>query len=83
MIGKKGFSNSVIDAQTLGRVSLGAVSSSNGGTPFGLASSDIVLLVATIMASGSLYPTRPPPEAVTAALAKVNVRLVDLVIRII
>ena len=48
MIGKGGFSNSVIDAETLSRVSLGTLSSSNGGVPFGLASSDIVSLTATI-----------------------------------
>lgn len=83
VIGKGGFSNSVIDAGTLPRVSLGTLSSSNGGTPFGLASSDIVSLTATIDGKRVTISRATSADAVTAALTKAGVTLTDMVIRIV
>lgn len=83
VIGRGGFSNSVIDAETLSRVSLGTLSSSNGGVPFGLASSDIVSLTATIDGKRVTLSRATSAEDVTAALAKAGVTLTDMVIRII
>lgn len=82
-IGKSSFSNSVIDAETLSRVSLGALSSSNGGTPFGLASSDIVSLTATIDGKRVTISRATSAAVVTAALTKAGVTLTDMVIRIV
>lgn len=83
VIGKGGFSNSVIDAETLSHVNLGTLSSSNGGVPFGLASSDIVSLTAIIDGKRVTISRATSADVVTAALARAGVTLTDMVIRIV
>lgn len=83
VIGNGGFSNSLIEGQTLRHVSLGALSSANGGTPFGVVSGDIALLTATIDGKRVSLTRATSAAAVTAALSKAGITPVDLVIRIV
>lgn len=83
VIGKGGFGDSAINAPTLGRVNLGTLSSSNNGTPFGLASSDIVSLIATIDGKRVTLSRATTQADVSAALTKAGETLTDLVIRIV
>lgn len=82
-IGRGGFSNSVINGATLRHVNLGAVSSSNNGTPFGVASSDIVFLTAIVDGKRVTVSRATAQSDVTAALTKAGVTPNDLVIRIV
>lgn len=82
-IGRGGFSNSVIGASALGRLSLGAISSTNGGTPFGLAGSSVVSLLATIDGKRLSLRNVSSADQVSAALASAGITPNDLVIRII
>jgi cyclophilin family peptidyl-prolyl cis-trans isomerase len=82
-IGRGGFSNSAIGAQSFGNVSLGPISSANNGTPFGVAAQQISLLTATV--DGKRLTLRHPAAQsdVTAALTKAGITPNDLVIRIL
>lgn len=82
-IGRGGFSNSAIAAASLGTVTLGAISSSNGGTPFGLGAEQITLLTATV--DGKRLSLRNPSSQsdVTAAESKAGITANDLVIRVV
>jgi peptidyl-prolyl cis-trans isomerase A (cyclophilin A) len=82
-VGRGGFSNSTIGAQSFGNVSLGAVASSNGGTPFGIGAHQIKLLTATV--DGKRLTLRNPGSEsdVAAALSNAGIAANDLVIRIV
>jgi cyclophilin family peptidyl-prolyl cis-trans isomerase len=82
-VGRGGFSNSAIGAQSFGNVSLGAVTSSNGGTAFGIGAHQISLLTATV--DGKRLNMRNPASEsdVAAALSKAGIAANDLVIRIV
>jgi hypothetical protein len=82
-VGRGGFSNSAIGAASLGNVTLGAISSNNGGTPFGVGASQIALLTATVDGK-RLTVRKPASEAdVAAAESKAGITPNDLVIRIV
>lgn len=83
MVGRGGFSNSAISATSLGNVTLGSISSNNGGTPFGVGAAQITLLTATV--DGKRLSLRNPASQsdVTAAETKAAITPNDLVIRIV
>jgi hypothetical protein len=81
-VGRGGFSNSVIAAQTLNHVALGAFSSSNDGTRFGVAASKIALLTATIDGKRLTLSRVTTAQQVTDALTKASITPIDLVIQI-
>jgi cyclophilin family peptidyl-prolyl cis-trans isomerase len=82
-VGRGGFTNSTINAASFGNVTLGPISSSNGGTPFGVGTHQITLLTATV--DGKRLTLRNPASEsdVTAAESKAGITPNDLVIRII
>lgn len=82
-VGRHGFSNSVIGAATLGRLSLGAIASLNGGTPFGVAAHTIAALTATVDGKRFSVARVSSADQVTAALTKAGITANDLVIRIV
>lgn len=82
-VGRGGFANADIAAQTLGNLSLGTIQTSNGGTAFGVAGHSLRSL--TGIAGGKhLRLQRIATQAdVTSQLAKEGVALQDMVIRIV
>jgi len=82
-IGKGGFSNSVIDAETLNQVSLGAFSSNNGGIPFGVAASDILSFVGTVDGKRLSLTHVVSATQVAVALRIADISPNDLAIRIV
>jgi hypothetical protein len=83
VVGKGGFSNSIIGGGTLARVSLGPVTSTNGGTPFGVAAHKILSLIATVDGKRLALARATSTAQVTAALTKAGITPNDLVIRIV
>ena len=82
-IGRGGFSNSLIAAQTLGQINLGAVTTDNFGKPFGLAAHQITSLMA-IPGGKRLTLRKVTSQAqVTLAVVKADITLNNLVIRIV
>ena len=83
VVGRGGFSNSVIAAPTLGNLALGATPSSNGGTPFGVAAHTIAVLTARI--DGKLLSLRNvmSEAQVTVAESKAGITANDLFIQIV
>jgi cyclophilin family peptidyl-prolyl cis-trans isomerase len=82
-VGKGGFSNSVIGGGTLSHVNLAAVTSSNGGTPFGLAADGIISLTAVVDGKRLTLARVTSATQVTAGLTKAGITPNDLVIRIV
>lgn len=82
-VGKGGFSNSVFGASTLGRVSLGGVNSANNGTPFGVASHDIVSMTVTVDGKRLSLARVTSADQVAAALSKAGITPNDFVTRIV
>lgn len=82
-VGRGGFSNSAIGAQSVGNISLGTLASSNGGTPFGIGAHQISVLTATV--DGKRLTLRNPASEsdVAAASSKAGIAANDLVIRIV
>ena len=83
VVGKGGFSNSIIGGGTLSRVSLGAVTSANGGTPFGVAAHKILSLAALVDGKRLTLARAASEAQVTAALTKAGITANDLAIRIV
>jgi cyclophilin family peptidyl-prolyl cis-trans isomerase len=82
-VGRGGFSNSIIGAPALGRLNLGAITSTNGGTPFGIAASSIASLLARVDGKRLSLRNVSSADQVTAALASAGITSNDLVIRIV
>lgn len=82
-VGRGGFSNSAIGAASFGTVTLGPISSSNGGTPFGIGAHQITLLTATVDGKRLTLRNTASESDVTAAEIKAGITPNDLVIRII
>lgn len=82
-VGRGGFSNSIIGAPALGRLNLGAITSTNGGTPFGIAASSIASLLATVDGKRLSLRNVSSADQVTAGLASAGITANDLVIRIV
>jgi hypothetical protein len=78
------FQNSVVAARHLGRINLGGVTTSNGGTPFGLASDTIAFLAATAPTGQKVKLTKlDDPAALAARLATVDFPFGDFQIRLV
>jgi peptidyl-prolyl cis-trans isomerase A (cyclophilin A) len=82
-LGRGGFSNSLITAQSLGRLTLNGIFSANGGTPFGVAAHQILALTATVDGKRLTLNRVTTAAQVTAAVAKAKITLNDLLIRIV
>jgi cyclophilin family peptidyl-prolyl cis-trans isomerase len=83
IVGRDGFNNSVIGAATLGRLNLGNVPSTNGGTPFGLGTHTIASLLAKVDGKRFSVARVTSEDQITAAEAKAGITANDLVVRIV
>jgi peptidyl-prolyl cis-trans isomerase A (cyclophilin A) len=83
IVGRGGFSNTVIAAQTVTRVVLGPIASGNGGNLFGVAASKIGLLTATIDKKPLTLRNVTTAQQVTDALTKAGITPNDLQIQIV
>lgn len=82
-VDRGGFSDSAIGAASLGSVNLGSVSSTNGGTPFGVGAHQISLLTATVDGKRLILRNPASESDVAAALANASITPNDLTIRIV
>jgi cyclophilin family peptidyl-prolyl cis-trans isomerase len=82
-VGRGGFSNSILAAPKFNRLNLGAIPSSNNGTPFGVVASKIGSLAAAVDGKHLVMSNVTTAQKVTDTLTRFNIVPNDLLIQIV